>query len=275
MLWVLHFENVLYIISRQKTKTKVKEQHAQLKVKQENEQQNLAHVQQRPTQQTNNNEPVKLPSSPQPDASSAPQDVNLPEVETEEMPEQIKTVEANCVITAKVQDRNNLSPQPGCSNENVAPRPKQITASVKSNSNMLVKPLCTFGLSGEMQKSIKICPRKTISKTMPSGQKLIVVSNANSILQRTLTIPFVKNLSVKNFDKFKIVTTTTTTSCVSSVSSTNVNTIATNSVKHKVVTLRTNPSTKKVSLSHLQVRIVHDFNDQQFYQYSAEVITSE
>lgn len=237
---------------RQKSKTKVKDQQAQLKNKQETEQQNVNHIQQRPTQHTNN-QPVKLPSPLQNDTPIVPQDINLHDFETEEMSEQVPIVETNNFVAAKVQDRNNLSPQPGCSNENLTPKPKQIVTSVKSNSNLSVKPLCSFGLSGEMQKSIKICPRKTISKTIPSGQKLIVVSNANSILQRTLTIPFVKNLSVKNFDKFKIVTTTTTTGTVSSISSTNASNISTNSVKHKVVTLRTNPSTKKVSLSHLQV----------------------
>lgn len=153
-------------------------------------------------------------------------------------------------------DKSASSPQPGSSNENQAPRPKQIVTSLKSNPNLSFKTITSQAPSGEMHKSIKLCSRKPLSKTMPAGQKLIVVSNAqsitgNSILQRTLTIPFVKNLAVKNFDKFKIVTTTSATTNVSAALATN--TLGNNSVRHKVVTVRTNPATKKVSLSHLQV----------------------
>lgn len=97
----------------------------------------------------------------------------------------------------------------------------------------------------------------TITKTVNSGQKLIVVSNAqtfqSNILQRTLSIPFVKNISVKNIEKFKIVTTNSTNLNATTIT----NTLNTNSsVKHKVVTVRTNPNTankKVIPLSQIQM----------------------
>lgn len=121
-------------------------------------------------------------------------------------------------------------------------------------------PNTNAGTSGEMHKTIKVCTSRkpAITKTMTTstGQKLIVVSNpqsitTSSILQRTLTIPFVKNLSVKNIDKFKIVTTNSTTPVqlapINSTSTFSANT------KHKVVTVRTNPIKKVIPISQLQV----------------------
>lgn len=147
---------------------------------------------------------------------------------------------------------------PVCANENQAPRPKLIT-NIKPNTNITIKQTSAQppGPSNEVQKSIKMCSsKKPITKTVNSGQKLIVVSNAqtiptNSILQRTLQIPFVKNVSIKNFEKFKIVTSN---SIPTTIQVTNTTNSGVNSVKHKVVTVKTNPTTKKViPLSQLQV----------------------
>ncbi|CAH1284452.1 unnamed protein product [Diabrotica balteata] len=153
---------------------------------------------------------------------------------------------------------HSIVPQvPLCSNENQAPKPKVITT-VKPNASITVKQVSpqTAGPSTEPQKCIKITPKTPITKTVNSGQKLIVVSNAqtipsNSILQRTLQIPFVKNISIKKLDKFKIVTSNSTST---NLHLTNVTNSGANSVKHKVVTVKTNPATKKViPLSQLQV----------------------
>lgn len=147
---------------------------------------------------------------------------------------------------------------PVCANENQAPRPKLIT-NIKPNANITIKQTSAQppGPSNELQKSIKMCSsKKPVTKTVNSGQKLIVVSNAqtiptNSILQRTLQIPFVKNVSIKNFEKFKIVTTN---SVPTTIQVTNATNSGVNSVKHKVVTVKTNPTTKKViPFSQLQV----------------------
>lgn len=144
-----------------------------------------------------------------------------------------------------------------CTNENQVLRPKILTT-VKPNSSIAIKPasMQLAGPSNDNQK-IKMCStKKPITKTVNSGQKLIVVSNAqtltsNSILQRTLQIPFVKNVSIKNFDKFKIVTTN---SSPTSIQVANVTNSVGNPLKHKVVTVKTNPVTKKViPLSQLQV----------------------
>lgn len=144
-----------------------------------------------------------------------------------------------------------------CPNENQVLRPKMLT-NVKPNSNIAVKPpsVQLAGSSNDSQK-IKMCStKKPTTKTVNSGQKLIVVSNAqtltsNSILQRTLQIPFVKNVSIKNFDKFKIVTTN---SSPTSIQVASVSNSIGNPLKHKVVTVKTNPVTKKViPLSQLQV----------------------
>lgn len=78
-------------------------------------------------------------------------------------------------------------------------------------------------------KSIKICPaRKVLTatpRTQNQSQKLIIVSNSqgsttSSILQRTLTIPFVKTISMKNLDKLKVITTSSAVS-TSTTSTTN------------------------------------------------------
>lgn len=110
-----------------------------------------------------------------------------------------------------------------------------------------MKPALTFkqaGPSGIEPKNLKICTKKTVGKpgaSLGGHQKVIVVSNAqtlqsSSILQKTLSLPLVKNISVKNFEKFKIVTTTSP-QLVSAAHSVN---------KHKMVTVKTNSSNKKV-----------------------------
>ncbi|EFA04488.2 BRCA2-interacting transcriptional repressor EMSY [Tribolium castaneum] len=142
----------------------------------------------------------------------------------------------------QIQNEINNYPQksdaPSCSNENQAPRAKLFTPT-KPTQSLTFKQITTAGTS-----DVKLCPKKTITKPgTPLGQKLIVVSNAqtihtSSILQKTLSIPLVKNISVKNFEKFKIVTTS------SPQLVTAANNI--NSLKHKVVTVKTNPTTKKV-----------------------------
>ncbi|XP_044268475.1 BRCA2-interacting transcriptional repressor EMSY [Tribolium madens] len=142
----------------------------------------------------------------------------------------------------QIQNEINNYPQkseaPSCSNENQAPRPKLLTTT-KPTQSLTFKQITTPGTS-----DIKLCPKKTITKPgTPLSQKLIVVSNAqtihtSSILQKTLSIPLVKNISVKNFEKFKIVTTSTPQLVTAA------NNI--NSLKHKVVTVKTNPTTKKV-----------------------------
>lgn len=159
-------------------------------------------------------------------------------------------------IVGEMKPLEQVQAAPLCTNENQAPRPKIITT-VKPNSSITLKstPIQLAGPSSDQK--IKVCSaKKSITKTVNSGQKLIVVSNAqtitsNSILQRTLQIPFVKNVSIKNFDKFKIVTTN---SSPTSLQVTNVTNSAGNPVKHKVVTVKTNPMAKKViPLSQLQV----------------------
>lgn len=149
---------------------------------------------------------------------------------------------------------------PVCSNENQIARPKMLPI-VKPNTSIAIKPTSIpsvqiAGISSDNQKTKMCSAKKTITKTVNSGQKLIVVSNAqtlttNSILQRTLQIPFVKNVSIKNFDKFKIVTTN---SSPTSIQVANVTNSSGTPIKHKVVTVKTNPITKKViPLSQLQV----------------------
>ncbi|KAK4879938.1 hypothetical protein RN001_008084 [Aquatica leii] len=159
----------------------------------------------------------------------------------------------------KTLDQNHTS-VPSSSNENQAPKPqKQAIVNIKANANITYKHVASPGPSSEIQKSLKVCTtRKPLTKGI-AGQKLIIVSNAqsintSSILQRTLTIPFVKNVSVKNFDKFKIVSTSTNTSTLqlTSLANATANTFTTNSAKHKVVTVRTNTNNKKIiPLAHL------------------------
>ncbi|CAH0556756.1 unnamed protein product [Brassicogethes aeneus] len=223
---------------RQRTKIKSKEQY-QYKLKDQQEQQQ----QQAPSikQQYSN------PSSSHPKINVL-QNISLqpPTLASDESGEQSDAPKQNELIQATV------------SNENQAPRNKILT-NLKAGNVTLKQITCPMpGSSNEaVPKSVKMCPaKKAISKTMSGGQKLIVVSNAqtipsSSILQRTLSIPFVKNISVKNFEKFKIVTSTS--SNAAQVSTANSNT--TNSVKHKVVTVRTNSSTSKkvIPLSQLQV----------------------
>ncbi|KAF2895391.1 hypothetical protein ILUMI_10786 [Ignelater luminosus] len=249
-------------IYRQKVKAKAKEQ-LQSKIKpdqQEHHEFRHLHQQTRVFQQPHFQQRVqKLPLSVQPSTSTSPkinilQNISLqPPNRGEETIEQIKN-EVNSFMVQKATEQNRTSPQPGCSNENQAPKQqKQTVVNIKPNSNITYKHVASPGPSSELQKSLKVCAtRKPVTKTVP-GQKLIIVSNAqsittSSILQRTLTIPFVKNISVKNFDKFKIVSTSTNTSNLqlTSLANTNTSTLSSSSAKHKVVTVRTNPTTKKV-----------------------------
>ncbi|CAG9814121.1 unnamed protein product [Phaedon cochleariae] len=161
-------------------------------------------------------------------------------------------------INMKIPD--TVSGPPVFCNENHAPsqRPKIVT-SIKPNAaeNPIMRQSSPqpAGSSNEVPKAIRVCPgKKPITKTVNS-QKLIVVSNAqsiptSSILQRTLQIPFVKNVSIKNLEKFKIVPS------ISSPTPMHLNNVNSglNNVKHKMVTVKTNPNSKKViPLSQLQV----------------------
>lgn len=163
-------------------------------------------------------------------------------------------------------ESNNLSQksfeknliQPSTSNDSLIPKSKPFLNNTKISQHITLKQVPSSSPnSNDIGKTLKVCPtKKTITtKSVGAGQKLIVVSNPQtitnpSILHRTLTIPFVKNLSMKNFDKFKIVNPTSSTIQLTPIS----NTITTNSTKHKVVTVRTNQAVKKViPLSQLQV----------------------
>lgn len=184
---------------------------------------------------------IKLPLSPQ---SNSPkinilQNITVPPIKTE-----IKEEQPDGATTEQNEDVEISSPQPSCSNENQAPKlQKPVIATIKTSQGLVLKP-------GDVHKSIKICPRKAITKTVSPGQKLIVVSTAqsvsSSVLHRALTVPIVKNL-----DKFKIVSSTTGTT--TTLPLTAAKNIGANSIRHKVVTVRTNTLPKKVSLSHLQV----------------------
>ncbi|XP_060518255.1 BRCA2-interacting transcriptional repressor EMSY [Cylas formicarius] len=82
------------------------------------------------------------------------------------------------------------------------------------------------------------------------GQKLIVVSNAqtitsNSILQKTLSVPMSK-VTKLNLDKFKIIPSTIQVTAV-------VNSQSTTPAKHNVVTLKSNHGKKVIPLSHFQM----------------------
>lgn len=217
-----------------------------MKVKQEQEQKDPLAIPHR-TFLPANIQPIKLPLSPQPNLTNSTKTNTISEEQT--TPEQTRKNDTNI--------QEIPTPHTSCSNENQAPKGKSIIANNKLTQSLPpLKAISCPGPSGDIQKAIKICPRKTLTKSMSTGQKLLVVSNSqstptNSILQKTLTIPYVKNLSVKNFDKFKIVTTTAITNSLPVTPVTNSSSF--NSVKHKVVTVRTNPTTKKLSLSHLQV----------------------
>lgn len=184
---------------------------------------------------------IKLPLSPQ---SSSPkinvlQNITVPPIKSE-----IKEETPDGANVEQNEEVELLSPQPSCSNENQAPKlQKPVIATIKTNQGLVLKP-------GDVHKSIKICPRKAITKTVSPGQKLIVVSTAqpvsSSVLHRALTVPIVKNL-----DKFKIVSSTTGTATTLPLAA--AKNVGANSIRHKVVTVRTNTLPKKVSLSHLQV----------------------
>lgn len=184
---------------------------------------------------------IKLPLSPQ---SSSPkinvlQNITVPPLKTE-----VKEEMPDSVISEQNEEIEALSPQPSCSNENQAPKlQKPVIATIKTSQGLVLKP-------GDVHKSIKICPRKALAKTVSPGQKLIVVSTAqpvtSSVLHRALTVPIVKNL-----DKFKIVSSTTGATTTLPIAA--VKSVGANSIRHKVVTVRTNTLPKKVSLSHLQL----------------------
>lgn len=181
---------------------------------------------------------VKLPLSSQPSSPkiNVLQNITVPSIKTE-----IKIESPSVKIEEQNDEPETLSPQPSCSNENQVPKvQKSIVAATKSSQGVVMKP--------DVHKSIKLCPKKAMAKTVSAGQKLIVVSTpqpvAPSMLHRALTVPVVKSL-----DKFKIVTTTGATATTLPMT-TAKNTG--NSLKHKVVTVRTNSLPKKVSLSHLQ-----------------------
>ncbi|XP_031344645.1 BRCA2-interacting transcriptional repressor EMSY isoform X2 [Photinus pyralis] len=207
--------------------------------------------------------PAKLPLS----LSSASPKINIlqnisipPPSKEDESTEHLKSDISN-LSAPQNTDTRCPSPQPSCSNENQAPKSqKQTLVNLKPNSNITYKHIASPGPSNEAPKCLKVCTtRKPLTKAI-GGQKLIIVSNAQpinstSILQRTLSIPFVKNVSVKNFDKFKIVATSTSTNTLQLTSIGNVTSGAftTNSAKHKVVTVKTNSTSKKViPLAQLQ-----------------------
>lgn len=208
-----------------------------------------------------------IQSVPQPQAASCsspqPQFLNqrinvLQNITLQPIKDEITEAEETETNNLKIPEQSTITPVPVCSNENQAPKPKLIT-NFKPNASITIKqpPPQLAGPSSDIQKNIKITTtKKPIAKAMNAGQKLIVVSNAqtipsSSILQKTLQIPFVKNISIKNFEKFKIVTSNSTST---SLQLTNVTNSGVNSVKHKVVAVKPNSSSKKViPLSQLQV----------------------
>ncbi|KAL3281486.1 hypothetical protein HHI36_004693 [Cryptolaemus montrouzieri] len=236
-------------IYRQKTKSKTKEQLANIKSDLE-QQELLLNKGQYPLVTQKLPQTLKIPvSTPITTVSSNGskinllQNINLQNSLSTVSDDQPDTVQDHYIVQ-KLNEQNYATPQTTNLSENSTNRLKFLT---KSNNNIMFKSLTTSAgtnTNSDLQKTFKMCPSgRTVMKSVPTtGQKLIVVSNAQtvssgSILQRTLTIPFVKNISVKNFDKFKIVTTTATPiTLATSV----VNTNNFNSVKHKVVTVRTN-----------------------------------
>lgn len=183
---------------------------------------------------------VKLPLSSQPSSPkiNVLQNITVPSIKTE-----IKNETPSIQIDEENDEElETSSPQPSCSNENQVPKvQKSVVTTTKSSQAVVMKP-------GDIHKSIKLCPKKAMAKSGSAGQKLIVVSApqpvAPSMLHRALTVPVVKNL-----DKFKIVSTTAATSTTLPMTAVKN---AGNSLKHKVVTVRTNSLPKKVSLTHLQ-----------------------
>lgn len=249
---------------RQKVKTPLQEELLKSKIKQESDH-DYRHVGQSRVlqqQQQFQAKPQKVSLS---SANVSPrlnilQNISIPPLSRgEETIEQIKN-EVNNIVVQKATEQGQTSPTPSCSNENQAPKQQKHTVvNIKPNTNMTYRHIASPGPTSEFQKSLKVCStRKQITKAIP-GQKLIIVSNAqsiatSSILQRSLTIPFVKNIAVKNFDKFKIVTTSTNSSGMQlySIANSNANMLTTSSTKHKVVTVRTNSNSKKmIPLAHL------------------------
>ncbi|GJQ70633.1 hypothetical protein Trydic_g23023 [Trypoxylus dichotomus] len=238
-------------IYRQKTKARQKE--LQLKAKQDQAKPDGSLMQQKlqPQQQQTQQ---KLSTTNQSDSSKVNilENISIPTTQIEDT--EIKKEPVDITIAAcKVSESNIISPQPGCSNENQAPKTKTTISCPKFNQHITLKHVAS---SPNGEKQIKVCgTRKNLAtKCITTGQKLIVVSNpqsitTSSILHRTLSIPFVKNISVKNFDKLKIVTTNATPNIQLTTTSGQPTT-----TKHKVVTVRTNPTVKKViPLSQLQV----------------------
>ncbi|KAI4465533.1 hypothetical protein MML48_3g00013693 [Holotrichia oblita] len=241
---------VIKIFYRQKTKARQKE--LQLKVKQDQDKTEANLAQQKLQSQPQSQQKLVVPNQCGSPKVNIIQNISIPTTEAEDNENKPDCIDPN---TCKVSE-NSTSPQPGCSNENQAPKLKPVITCPVLNQHITLKHVTTSSSNGE--KQIKVCnARKNLTtKCITTGQKLIVVSNpqsitTSSILQRTLTIPFVKNISVKNFDKFKIVTTNASTNI-------QLTTITTSGQpttgKHKVVTVRTNPTVKKViPLSQLQV----------------------
>lgn len=120
-------------------------------------------------------------------------------------------------------DNKNPNPLPPPNNiganENITAPSKssgvQVIKPAISNSNTKIQqPPVIVNAAEIASKSIKICPARkvitTTARTQNQSQKLIIVSNSqgnttSSILQRTLTIPFVKTISMKNLDKLKVI----------------------------------------------------------------------
>lgn len=114
-----------------------------------------------------------------------------------------------------------------------------VKATVSNANTVKVQTPVVVNANEVTTKSIKICPaRKVItgtSRAQNQTQKLIIVSNSqgnttSSILQHTLTIPFVKTISMKNLDKLKVINNTNTSTS---------NTTTTASQKPKLLTVHT------------------------------------
>lgn len=247
-------------IYRQKTKARQKEQHLQMKMKdQQDLQGGPKQLQAFQSQQVSASKfSPKLTVAPSSNTKiNILQNITVAPVVDADSLEQNKN-EANGPHKSALGDKAILVQTTNSSDSPIV-KTKPLLNTTKLSQHITLKhvPSSIPGTSGEITKTLKVCPtRKPITtKSVPTGQKLIVVSNPQtvtnpSILHRTLTIPFVKNLSMKNFDKFKIVNPTSSTIQLTPIS----NTITTNSTKHKVVTVRTNQAVKKViPLSQLQV----------------------
>ena len=239
-----------FCINRQKTRVRQREQ-LQTKIKLEAEkrqkQQDAGHIQHKPShQQFQHQIQQKLQQNliavqNQIAGSKFSSHVHPPEVVNE---------------MSVLMEPNQFSQQ-GCSNENVAPKPKAVVAVPKLSGQHVT--LRQVGMSSGGDKITKVCTtRKTLTAKGTIGQKLMVVSGpqtvtTSSILQRTLTVPFVKNISVKNIDKFKIVSTNSPPNLQLQPLTTPISAAAPPS-KHKVAGVRSGSSVKKViPLSQFQV----------------------